>query len=526
MHKLKIHMDFRFSSTRGKCQDVSFMDALMMGLATDGGLLVPNSVPKPDAQTIDHWRTLTSYPDLACAILRLLISESDIDTDTLTEIVHMAYSTFSDADIAPLRRVPPPTSTKDTSTDARASGTQGVNPPSHQNTHDPNSPSFLLELFHGPTASFKDMAMQLMGGFLDAVLKKRNQKGVVICATSGDTGSAAIEGFRRLPSVHVVVLYPQGRISKTQELQMTTAVHPNVHCVCVDGTFDACQAIVKDLLASPLREQATLISVNSINIIRIYAQILYYWHACLEGQRVMGINGHFDFAVPTGNFGSILSAYYAKSMGAPISHLLLSSNANDTLPRCLHTGRYRPAPVHGTVSPAMDIQNSSNFERLIFELSGRDAPLVRACMESLETAGEFRMRQDVHEKFTALFSGYTVSDEATVQQMRETYDCHGMCIDPHTAVAWRASMMHGERNRSEGNEGGADHPPCVVVSTAHPLKFPETLRAAIGGDADRVTPPQALKGLENKETRYAGAPADPLKIKNLILRRVLSDAYA
>jgi threonine synthase len=414
----------RYVSTRGEAPPLGFDDVLLEGLAVDGGLYVPAEWPTIDLPSEGD------YADVAAAVIRPFVAGSVI-AEELDDFVRRTYSSFRHPLVAPTREIVP----------------------GHH----------LLELFWGPTLSFKDYALQFVGAAFDAVLGERGGHIKVLGATSGDTGSAAIEALRDRSSVQVVILYPEGRVSEVQRRQMTTVDAPNVHAVAVEGTFDDCQALVKEAFAAPgMRHQHRLAAVNSINWARIMAQAAYYgWVAVKLGEP-------FDVAVPTGNFGNVLAAEVARRGGVPVETLVVGTNANHGLVDLIRTGRVTTSEVIPTVAPAMDIQVPSNFERHLFELLGRDGNAVAEAMSLLRTDGELVLSEAAHAAFTERFAGHWY-DEARIEEAITTVHARtGDILDPHTAIGWLA----GEAERSTR--------PMVSVATAHPAKFPAAVERAIG----------------------------------------------
>jgi len=419
-------MAMRYVSTRGAAPALGFADTLLAGLATDGGLYVP-----------DHWPALDipedaeAYTDVAVAVMWPFV-DGDIERDAFEAIVADAYATFSHPDVVPLTEL--------------------------------GDGLYLAELFHGPTLAFKDIALQLVGRLFDHELANRGERVTIIGATSGDTGSAAIEALRDRDAIDVVILHPEGRVSEVQRRLMTTVDSPNVRNVAIAGTFDDCQDLVKAMFADEaFRAEQRLSAVNSINFARIMAQTVYY----VTSQRRLG-GGPVSFAVPTGNFGNVFSGYGAKRMGLPIRQLVVGSNRNDILTRFFDTGTMRITEVHATISPAMDIQVSSNLERLLFELAGRDGDRIAELMAEFRAEGTVTFPHEVIETLSETFSGARVDDEETAATIARVLDASGVLVDPHTAVGVAAA----EACRVDRSV------PMVVLGTADPAKFPEAVEAA------------------------------------------------
>ncbi|MGH6864777.1 MAG: threonine synthase [Methyloceanibacter sp.] len=424
----------KFVSTRGEASPLSFESALMAALARDGGLFMPEAWPKLEKEDIACLAGL-DYADAAYRIMSPYL-EGDPCLADLGPVLEEAYGSFHHPAVAPLRQI--------------------------------GAGCFVLELFHGPTLAFKDLAMQVVSRLMNRTLLRAGGHATVIGATSGDTGAAAIEAFRGLDAIDVFVLHPNGRISDVQRRQMTTATEPNVHNIAVEGTFDDCQAILKALFADRvLSERLSLTGVNSINFARILAQIAYYFTAAVS---LGAPDRPVAFTVPTGNFGDIFAGYAARAMGLPVSRLVIATNLNDSLSRALATGIYEPQRVIATSSPSMDIQLASNFERLLFELAGRDSGRVRAEMEELRTTGALRLEAGELKELRHLFAAHAIGEHDTEMTIRGLFEETGTLADPHTAVGIAAARQ----------EGGLGATPMVVLSTAHPAKFPGVVQRATG----------------------------------------------
>src|SRR4051794_18524491 len=389
-------------STRGEALPIGFTDALLAGLAGDGGLYVPENWPALSRGMIAGFAG-RRYADVAKTVMGALL-DGEVPSPDLDRMVEEAYAGFRHPAVCPLVQV-------------------GDN-------------LFVLELFHGPTLAFKDLAMQLLGRLMDHVLKARGGRATIVAATSGDTGSAAVEAFRGLDQVDVFILYPHGRVSDVQRRQMTGVAAPNVHALAVEGTFDDCQAIVKGMFNhARFRDELQLSGVNSINWARVAAQAVYYFTAAVAlGSPYRPVS----FSVPTGNFGDILAGWVAKRMGLPIERLMIGTNANDILVRALSTGSYRTRSVEPTTSPSMDIQISSNFERLLFEAYGRDAGAIRRLMGSLAQARGFDIDAGPLERIRAEFAAVSVDEPTVAAEIRNVHRTTGMVIEPHTAIGTRA----------------------------------------------------------------------------------------
>jgi threonine synthase len=422
----------RYVSTRGEAPALPFEGALLAGLARDGGLYMPERWPRLEPSEIAALAGL-DYAEAAFRIMAPYLA-GDACLADLESVLAEAYGGFHHPAVAPLRQIAPA--------------------------------AWLLELFHGPTLAFKDLAMQMVGRLMNRALLRRGARATVVGATSGDTGAAAIEAFRGLDVIDIFILHPKGRVTDVQRRQMTTAAEPNVHNIALEGTFDNCQAIVKALFGDEaLRERLALTGVNSINFARILAQIVYYFTAAVAiGSPYRPVS----FAVPTGNFGDIFAGYVASAMGLPVKRLVVATNLNDSLARAFATGIYEPGGVIATTSPSMDIQLASNFERLLFELTGRDTAQVRARMDELRATGAFHL-QDVELKaMRELFAAHSIGDDETEMTIRGLFEETGMLADPHTAVGLAAARL----------ESG--HVPMIVLSTAHAAKFPDAVARATG----------------------------------------------
>jgi len=445
-----------YVSTRGGAPSLGFADTLLAGLARDGGLYLPLSVPSLTPDAIRALRGVP-YPEAAARIMAPFVGE-DFGPDEIESLCAAAYADFRHEAVAPLKQI-----------DANL---------------------FALELFHGPTLAFKDFAMQWLGQAMDRVLRRRGARATIVGATSGDTGASAIEAFARLSEVEVFILYPEGRVSEVQRRQMTTVDRPNVHALAVEGSFDDCQRIVKELFGDlAFRDEMRLTGVNSINWARILAQIVYYFVAAVA---LGAPDRAVSFAVPTGNFGDVLAGYYAKRMGLTVERLVIATNENDILARALASGLYAPKGVKATQSPSMDIQVSSNFERLLFEASGRDAGLVRARMGELASQGSFSIPAEALARIRADFDALRVDEAACAAEMGRVWRASGVILDPHSAVG-----VHAARSAL----AAAPTTPVIALATAHPAKFPEAVERATGV---RPPLPERLKDLmERKETIVA-----------------------
>jgi threonine synthase len=467
----------KYISTRGKAPVLGFDDALLGGLARDGGLYVPDAWPRLDRDAIAGFRELP-YPEVALRLMRRFMTGS-IAEDALAGIVDRAYGNFDTAEVAPLTEL--------------------------------GGGEWLLELFHGPTLAFKDMALQFIGPLFDHVLKALGERITVVGATSGDTGSAAIEGCRDRDVIEIFILHPKDRISEVQRRQMTTVPSANVHNIAIEGTFDDCQDLVKAMFNDqPFRDRYRLTAFNSINWARVMAQIVYYFWAAV---RLGAPERDIAFAVPTGNFGNVFAGYAARAMGLPVSQLVVGSNRNDILTRFFDTGAMQIGEVHPTISPSMDIQVSSNFERLLFDLEGRDGGRVAAIMEGFRKTGRFTVDARALAAAQAIFDGARFDDAATKKTIKAVHDQTGVLVDPHTAVGIAA----GRARRRDANV------PMVMLATAHAAKFPDAVEDATGV---RPALPERLKDLFEREERCQVLANDLAQVKRHVQERARPRAAA
>ena len=447
-------MSLQYHSTRGGAPALDFEGVLLAGLAKDGGLYLPQSLPSFSTAELQAMRGM-SYSELAATVIAPFV-EGSIDRDTLSQLIESSYRDFRHQAVAPVKQL--------------------------------DRDQWLLELFHGPTLAFKDFALQLLGRLLDHVLTRRNEKVVIMGATSGDTGSAAIEGCRHSDHVDIFILYPDGRVSDVQRRQMTTVPGDNIHNLAIRGNFDDCQALVKaSFVAEPfLPEGRSLVAVNSINWARIMAQIVYYFYAAFA---VGGPDRPVNFSVPTGNFGDIYAGYLAHRMGLPVNNLVIATNRNDVLHRMLTTGTYARQPIEASLSPSMDISISSNFERLLFDLYDGDAAQINQLMSDF-ARGEISLSDTALTRAQTLFSSARVSDEETCDEIRMMWQQTGELLDPHTAIGTRAARLS-----ARPGDG-----PMVTLSTAHPAKFPAAVARAETGQAPQL--PHHLSDLFDRTERF------------------------
>jgi threonine synthase len=460
-------------STRGAAEPLSFTDALLAGLARDGGLYLPQTWPQIAPATIAGLAG-RPYADAARTVLAPLVGD-EIEAGAFARMVDEAYASFRHPAVCPLVQL------------------------------DDNL--FLLELFHGPTLAFKDVAMQLLGRLMDHVLKSRGRRATIVGATSGDTGSAAVEALRGLDQVDVFILFPEGRVSEVQRRQMTSVEAENVHAVAIEGTFDDCQAIVKALFQDRgFADGANLSGVNSINWARVAAQAVYYFTSAVA---LGSPHRPVSFSVPTGNFGNVLAAYVAKRMGLPVGRLAIGTNTNDILVRALADGAYAVRGVVPTTSPSMDIQVSSNFERLLFEALDRDAPALVRLMNGLKQSGSFTVEAGALARIRDEFDAHAVSEDGVKAEIAATWGRAGYVLDPHSAIGVAAARHALAADPTT---------PVVALATAHPAKFPDAVEAATGGAVRPELPPH-LADLMDRPERLSRVANDPAAVAAFIRER-------
>ncbi len=448
----------RYISTRGAAPALSFDEVLLTGLARDGGLYVPETWPRFSPEELRALRG-KPYAEIAAAVMRPFIAGSVVERD-FDRLVEETYAAFDHPAVTPLRQL--------------------------------DADLWLLELFHGPTLAFKDVALQLLGRLFDAVLARRKQRLTIVGATSGDTGSAALEACRGRGNLDIFILFPKGRTSEVQRRQMTTIAGNNAHAIAVEGTFDDCQDLVKALFADQaFRDEFGLSAVNSINWARIMAQIVYYVAA---GLALGAPDRPLAFSVPTGNFGNVYAAYAARRMGLPVARLFVASNRNDILARFFETGEMRIGAVEPSLSPSMDIQVSSNFERLLFDLTGGNGVEVASLMSSFRSEGTYRLSDQRVAQVSEVFRGYRLDDAGTLAQIRATHKASGEVVDPHSAVGLAAA-------RALAEPGVAT----LSLACAHPAKFPDAVEQAT---RQRPALPERLADLHRRPERAAELPND------------------
>jgi threonine synthase len=467
-----IYRSVQYVSTRGQAPALAFDDVLLTGLARDGGLYVPAVWPLFSKDDIRSLRGL-SYAEVATRVMAPFVGGT-IPEDVLRKIAHDAYGEFSHTAVAPLKQL--------------------------------DGTLWMMELFHGPTLAFKDYAMQILGRLFDHVLAQRGDRVTIVGATSGDTGSAAMEACRDRDAIDCFILFPHGRVSPVQRRQMTTVDAPNVHAIAVEGTFDDCQDLVKAAFGdTEFRDEMTLSAVNSINWARIMPQIAYYfWAAVALGAPERTVS----FSVPSGNFGNVYSAYAARNMGLPIETLVVGTNSNDILYRYLESGTMEITGVAPTLSPSMDIQVSSNFERLLFDLLDRDGDAVQRTMNGFRQSGSYTVEPERHARATALFRGAKADDDRIVQTIREIAEQTGDVIDPHTAVGIAAA-----KDTLAGRDVSV---PMVSLACAHPAKFTEAVERAVGTASPL---PERMADLMERPERQTVMPNDLGALKALVRDR-------
>ncbi len=461
----------KYCSTRGQVKGLSFTESIMMGLADDGGLLLPEEIPQLSREEMTKLSSLP-YAELAFEIISKFAT--DIPAADLKALIDRSYQAFNHKDVTPVVK---------------------------------QDDVYILELFHGPTLAFKDVALQFLGNLFEYVLAKSNQRMNIIGATSGDTGSAAIYGVRGKDNIKIFILHPKGKVSPVQELQMTTVLDENVFNLAIEGTFDDAQSIVKDIFGDlDFKEKHALGAVNSINWARVLAQVVYYFYAWFRVQEQTGAKT-VEFSVPTGNFGDIFAGYVAKQMGVPVSRLILATNANNILSRFVANGDYSTAEVHHSLSPSMDIQVASNFERYLYYLYKCDAVKVQKAMDNFKQSGFLAFSADEMAQVGTDFGSAFIDDEQTTKTIADFYQKTGYVLDPHTAVG----VAVGKQVRTP-------EVPLVCLATAHPAKFGDTVAAAIQIDPEL---PAAFADLKQREKRVSTLNADTETIKKYVAENSL-----
>jgi len=475
----------RYISTRGQAPALSFEDTVMTGLAPDGGLFLPESIPDVRAR-LDDWRDL-SFQEIFQAVATPFVGES-VPGEDLRELIERAYAPFDHPEIVPVV---------------------------------PLGGLFLCELFHGPTFAFKDVALQFLGHLFEYFLARRDQRLTILGATSGDTGAAAIHALKGRKGVEVFILYPKGRVSPMQERQMTTVPDANIHCIAVEGSFDDAQALVKELFNDrEFNEAHSLGAVNSINWARVMAQITYFFYAYFrvldarENRRdapEMSLGDPVQFAVPTGNFGHLYAGDMARRMGLPISRLILATNENAILSDWVDTGRYFKGQVRQTLSPSMDIQLASNFERYLYDLADGNADTVCRWIGQVAQEGGFALESGLMERVREHLAASRATDEETLETIREVHEAHGVVLDPHSAIGVRAALAFADKGQSGGRA------PTVAMATAHPAKFSQAIRQAIGHEPPM---PPSLEMLVDLPQRTRVLPNDSTALRQVIAETI------
>ena len=461
----------KYISTRGTAPVLSFEEAMLTGLARDGGLYVPETIPQ---MSVADMRALAglSYEDVAFRVMRPFVGDTFTDAE-FKACITRAYAGFGHKTRAPLVQIGPD--------------------------------HFLMELFHGPTLAFKDFAMQLIGQMFEVALKRSGKRVTIVGATSGDTGSAAIEAFRGLDAVDVFILYPHGRVSEVQRRQMTTPIESNVHAIAMDGDFDDCQARLKDMFNDfEFRDGVQLAGVNSINWARVLAQVVYYFTSAIA---LGAPDRKISFTVPTGNFGDIFAGFIAKQMGLPIERLVIATNQNDILHRCIATSAYTKTGVKPSISPSMDIEVSSNFERALFFAHDKDGAAIKGLMDDLSQTGGFTISENAMGALKAHYDSGMVTEAGTSAMIKTALADTGEVLCPHTAIAVAVA------------EAQAHSAPMISLATAHPAKFPDAVEAATG---TRPALPERMADLFEREERVTRAPNDLAALQSLIRERIVA----
>jgi threonine synthase len=453
-----------YKSTRGQVAPIGFIDAVLMGLADDGGLLVPQQIPQVPAETLRQWQKL-DYAALALEVFSLYV-DGEIPRNELKQLIDDSYARFRHPEVTPVHKL-------------------------RDDLH-------VLELFHGPTFAFKDVALQLLGNLYSYISKQTGSIIHILGATSGDTGASAIEGVRGKPGIRICILHPHGKVSKVQALQMTTVQDDNVLNLAVEGTFDDCQRIIKELFADVgFKREHHLRAINSINIARVLAQIVYYFHAYFRLAE-QGVTGKVNFSVPTGNFGDIFAGYMAKRMGLPIHKLILATNENNILERFVNEGVYEPGEFRSTYSPSMDIQVASNFERYLYYLYGENGATIASFMDQFKTEGRIVVPPEKLAQVHADFAAYGVRNEECLDTIADNYRATSYLLDPHTACGVAAA-----------DRLAADGEVTIALATAHPAKFDEAIRLR----NIRQTYPAPIAELFDKPQSYVVVNNDNAEIR-------------
>ena len=462
----------RYISTRGQAPALSFEEVVLTGMASDGGLYVPETLPEFSKEELADMAGL-SYAEIAFRVMKPFVN-GEIDDETFRRLVTEAYATFNHDAVVPLKQL--------------------------------DASHFLLEQFHGPTLAFKDVALQLLGRLLDHFLKKRGERAVIMGATSGDSGSAAIEGCRHCDNLDIFILHPHNRVSEVQRRQMTSVLADNVFNIAIEGNFDDAQAMVKASFANQGFLNGTrLVAVNSINWARIMAQIVYYFYA---GLALGAPHRPVAFSVPTGNFGDIFAGYLASRMGLPIDQLVIGTNANDILHRCISANDHSLHQLVHSLSPSMDIMVSSNFERMLFDLYDRDGAALAALMADFKKTGNLHLSETALASARKLFTSYRLDDEAMMAVIHDMWQKNGYLLDPHTAIGV-AAARHTRRRQDI---------PMVCLATAHPAKFPEAVSKA--GYQQDPPLPHHMADLFEREERYSVQPNEIASVQQYMAEHI------
>ncbi len=460
----------KYISTRGNAPELSFEQAMLTGLARDGGLYVPETWPTFSTEQIAAMAGKT-YEQVAFEVMKPFVGDTFTDAE-FRDIIARAYAGFGHVARCPIKQI--------------------------------DTNQFLLELFHGPTLAFKDVAMQLIGQMFQVALKRRGETVTIVGATSGDTGSAAIEAFRGLDAVNVVIMFPHGRVSEVQRRQMTTPSESNIHTLAVDGDFDTCQGLLKDMFNDfDFRDEVRLAGVNSINWARVMAQVVYFFTAAVA---LGAPHRKVSFTVPTGNFGDIFAGYVAKRIGLPIDRLVIATNQNDILHRTLQSGDHTKTGVVPSISPSMDIQVSSNFERLVFDLYDREGAAVAQLFDQLKTDGSFALSQGALARLKDEFDSGRCSEQETLATIKSVYETTGEVLCPHSATAVKVA-----------SEQPAGETPMITLATAHPAKFGAAVQDACG--IDPQLPPR-MADLFNRDERVTRVAGDLAAVEKIIRERI------
>ncbi len=455
-----------YQSTRSKTKNISFIQAVKMGLANDGGLLVPQRMP-----VVEEDISGLNFKELAFYLMKLYIG-NEIEENILWELIQKSFNSFDTDEIVPVIK---------------------------------KDDIYIIELFHGPTLSFKDVALQFLGNLFEYILQREKKKMNILGATSGDTGSAAIEGVKGKKNINIFILYPYGKISPIQEKQMTTVEEKNVFCIAINGSFDDCQYIVKKTFSdTQFKRKYMLGAVNSINWTRIMAQIIHYFYAYFQIHN----KGSVYFSVPTGNFGNIFAGFMAKKMGLPIEKLVLATNENDILSKFINTGIYKKGKVINTISPSMDIQIASNFERYLYYLFDEDGKKTEQLMNTFSKCGEIKIDKENLQKVQTDFLSAKATEKETIDEIRDFYKKTGYILDPHTAVGVKVGRQLRDKEK-----------PLICLATAHPAKFPEPIKEAIGMPPSI---PSVLKDINRKKGRFTILNASCQQVKTFIEQHALN----